>query len=53
MMLLNTILELPRNFSVLSINYKFLNLAFKALTLSATYFLFFLPSIALGATLVR
>lgn len=41
MLLVNTILELPRSFQVLIINYILLNLAFKAFTLSATYIFFF------------
>lgn len=53
MLLLNTILELPRNFKVLIINYKFLNLAFKAFALSATYiYIFFiLPPTEFVATM--
>lgn len=52
MLLVNTILELPRSFQVLIINYKFLNLAFKAFTLSATYIFFFiLPPTELVTTI--
>lgn len=49
MLLLNAVLELSRNFPILSINYEFLNLAFKALSLSATHIFFHLTSYSISS----